>query len=159
MVSNVLGIALPSMAAIALVLATVLRLYRGYRRDAFVLARILLVFGLCRLTSVLGKPLFVRARPRSYPEFSYPSGHVTAIASTGVAAVLLCVWFAPRLTRWAALASGLATVVVAATRLVLGVHWLTDTVGAALAVLGVGFVTAGVARLLPGPVHQTALPA
>ncbi|WAL67251.1 phosphatase PAP2 family protein [Amycolatopsis cynarae] len=157
--SDLLGIVVPSVAAIALVLALFLRLYRGYRRDASLLARIALVFGLCRLTSVLGKPLFVRARPRSYPEFAYPSGHVVAIAGTGVAAVLLCVWFAPRLTRWAVLAFGLATVVVAVTRLVLGVHWLTDTVGSVLAVLGIGLAAASVVRLLPGPVHERALPA
>jgi undecaprenyl-diphosphatase len=112
------------------------------------------VFGLCRVTSVLGKPLFLRTRPRSYPEFSYPSGHVVSVSSAGVAAVLLCVWLAPRLTRWVALAAAVATVVVAVTRLVLGVHWLTDTVGAVLAVLGVGFVSAAVLRLLPGPVSS-----
>jgi membrane-associated phospholipid phosphatase len=32
---------------------------------------------------------------------------------------------------------------------VLGVHWVTDTVGATLAVLGVGLVSASALRLLP----------
>jgi membrane-associated phospholipid phosphatase len=152
--SDVLGMVLPAAGALALLVAAILRWYRGYRRQALLLARIMAVFGLCRVTSVLGKPLFLRTRPRSYPDFSYPSGHVVSVASAGVAAVLLCVWLAPRLTRWVALAAAVATVVVAVTRLVLGVHWLTDTVGAVLAVLGVGFVSAAVLRLLPGPVSS-----
>jgi undecaprenyl-diphosphatase len=44
--------------------------------------------------------------------------------------------------------------VVAVSRLVLGVHWLTDTVGAVLAVLGVEFASAAVLRLLPGPISS-----
>jgi undecaprenyl-diphosphatase len=150
--SDVLGQVIPAAGALTLLVATILRWYRGYRRQALLLARLIVVFGLCRLTSLLGKPVFLRVRPRTYPEFSYPSGHVVSAASAGLAAVLLCVWLAPWLTRWVAVTAAVVTAVVAVTRLVLGVHWLTDTVGAVLAVLGVGFASAAVLRLLPGPV-------
>jgi membrane-associated phospholipid phosphatase len=153
-VSDAFGIVVPAVFPISLAVAVALTWYRGLRRQAAIAARVLVVFMLCRLVSAGGKPLFVRTRPRAYPDFSYPSGHVVAAASTGLAAVLLCVWLAPRLTRWAAGATVVITVLVAVTRLVLGVHWLTDTVGAVLGVLGVGLLTAMSLRLLPGPVSE-----
>jgi len=79
-----------------------------------------------------------------------------AAASTGLAAVLLCVWLVPRAVGWTIGAAAVITVVVAVTRLVLGVHWLTDTVGAVLGVLGVGLAAAAAMRLLPGPVTESA---
>lgn len=71
--------------------------------------------------------------------------------------MLLCVWLAPRLARWAIVVSASTTVLVAVTRMVLGVHWLTDTVGAVLGVLGVGLLTAAAVRLLPRPVPAATL--
>lgn len=152
-VSDLLGVVVPAAAIIGLLVGAALAWYRGgLRREASLALRVLAVYGATRLTSWIAKPIFVRERPRVYSEFSYPSGHVVAIASTGLAAVLLCRWLAPAITRWAALVFGLATVVVALTRLLLGVHWLSDTVGAVLGVLGIGLLGAVVLRLLPGPV-------
>lgn len=153
-VSDVLGLVVPALALVGLVVGAILAWYRGLRREAWLVARVLMVYGAARLTSGVAKPLFVRARPRAYLEFSYPSGHVVAIASTGLAVVLLCRWFAPAWTRRAAVTFGVVTVIVALTRLLLGVHWLSDTVGAVLGVLGAGLLTAGVLRVLPGPVSQ-----
>lgn len=158
-VSDLLGIVVPAAALIGMLVGAILAWYRGLRREAWIALRVLIVYGLARLTSWLGKPIFLRQRPRAYAEFSYPSGHVVAIASTGLAVVLLCQWLAPAMTRWAAVAFGLATVVVALTRLILGVHWLSDTVGAVLGVLGVGLLGAAVLRLLPGPVSAPAVAA
>jgi membrane-associated phospholipid phosphatase len=152
LVSDTFGVVIPAAFALALVVAAVLCWYRGLRRELNVVLRVLPVLGLSRLTSVFGKPLFLRVRPRAYPEFSYPSGHVVAATATGLAGVLLCVWLIPRLTRWMVTAVAAITVLVAATRLVLGVHWLTDTVGGMLGALGVGLVAAAAVRLLPGPV-------
>jgi len=42
-----------------------------------------------------------------------------------------------------------AVVVTAASRVVLEMHWFTDTVGAVLAVVGVGLVAARALRLVP----------
>ncbi|GAA4658368.1 MULTISPECIES: phosphatase PAP2 family protein [Amycolatopsis] len=155
-VSNLVGLVLPAAVMLGVLVGVVLAWYRGLRAEAWVAARVLVVFGVARLTSWVGKPIFLRERPREYAEFSYPSGHVVAIASAGFAVVLLCRWLAPALTRLALVVSAVATVLVALTRLVLGVHWLSDTVGAVLGVLGIGLLVAGVLRLLPGPVSASA---
>jgi undecaprenyl-diphosphatase len=73
---------------------------------------------------------------------SFPSGHVTGTAALlGIIAV--CVGTARSRTVRAWLASGVVTgvLVIAATRLYLGVHWLTDV--AAGAILAAVFVTVG----------------
>lgn len=151
-VSDLLGLVVPAVLMIGVLVGVILAWYRGLRREAWVALRVLVVYGVARLASWVGKPIFLRQRPRAYAEFSYPSGHVVSIASAGLAVVLLCRWLAPKLTRWAVLVFSLATVLVALTRLLLGVHWLSDTVGAVLAVLGLGLLAAAVSRLLPGPV-------
>jgi undecaprenyl-diphosphatase len=77
--------------------------------------------------------------------FSYPSGH-TAAAAASWAAVALVVGRGRPLRVKAALGAVAAvlTVVVAASRVLLGVHWLTDVVGGAA--LGFGwFVVCSVA--------------
>lgn len=155
-VSDTFGLVLPNIFAIVLPVAALLCWHRG-RRELDVVLRTMPVLLLCRLTSVLGKPLFVRARPRAYAEFSYPSGHVVATASMGLTVVLLCVWLAPRLARWAIVVFAPITVLVAVTRLLLGVHWLTDTIGAVFGVLGVGLLGATAVRLLPRPVLASTL--
>ncbi|NBH04511.1 phosphatase PAP2 family protein [Amycolatopsis sp. SID8362] len=142
--SDVLGPVLPFVLGAAL-LALALR----QRQHTGLCVRLAVVLVLCRLTSVVFKPLFLRARPRDYPDLSYPSGHVTAVASTGFVLVLLCAWLWPRLVKRVLLASAVAVVLSAACRVVLGVHWVSDTIGAVLAVTGVGLLSACALRLLP----------
>lgn len=79
-------------------------------------------------------------------DHSFPSGHVTGtIALFGMIAVLLG-YGRPAARRWAlVLLAGAVTVVVAATRLYLGEHWLTDVVG--------GAVLGGIAVLAGSAVH------
>lgn len=90
---------------------------------------------------------------------SFPSGHVAG--TTALVGVVLLVYLADRPGR-ARAAAGFATaaaiiVIVALTRLYLGVHWLSDTIGGALlgatVVLAAGAVVAAVPalRLTPGP--------
>lgn len=148
-VSAVLGPVLPIVAAAALAVATV-RLRRRRRPDAArVVLRVLALLLVCRATSWIAKPLFARERPRVYPDFAYPSGHVVSVASTGFALLVLCLWLAPGLASRVARLAVLATLLCAASRLVLDVHWLTDTVGAVLAVGGVGLLSGSALRLLP----------
>ncbi|WP_329050139.1 phosphatase PAP2 family protein [Amycolatopsis sp. NBC_01488] len=142
--SDVLGPVLPFVLGAGL-LALALR-RRGHL-GLFVRLGVVLV--LCRLTSLVFKPLFLRARPRDYPDLSYPSGHVVSVASTGFVLLLLCAWLWPRLVRRVAVAVVVATVLSAVCRVVLGVHWVTDTIGAVLAVTGVGLLSACALRLLP----------
>ncbi|MDT8914418.1 phosphatase PAP2 family protein [Amycolatopsis sp. PS_44_ISF1] len=148
-VTTVLGPVLPfalGLALVVLVLRERARLPLGLKLAA------VLILG--RLTSVVFKPVFLRPRPRAYPDLSYPSGHVVSVASTALVAVLLVGWLAPKFVARTAVIGALATVLAAVCRIVLGVHWVTDTVGAVLAVLGVGLVSASALRLLPLPARD-----
>lgn len=146
LVTDVLGPVLPfALGAVLLVIA-----YR--RRDLTLLcAKLGMVLVLCRLTSVSAKPVFLRERPREFPDLSYPSGHVVAVAATGFVAVLLCAWTRPRSRRLAIWIAVAATIAGALCRVILGVHWLTDTAGSVLAVGGVGLIAAAGLGLLPPP--------
>jgi undecaprenyl-diphosphatase len=150
-VSDVLGPVLPWVFGAILFVAALLVWRRDDRARAVVLFKIIGVVVVSRLTSVVVKPAFDRARPRDYPDFSYPSGHVVSTASTGLGAVLLCLWLAPRLLHRVAVIATFATALCAASRIVLDVHWLSDTVGSVFGVLGVGILAAVALRLLPKP--------
>ena len=65
---------------------------------------------------------------------SYPSGHVVGTTALAGAVLLVCLASRPSPVRAAiaAAAAVLAVAVVALTRLYLGVHWLSDTLGGAL---------------------------
>jgi membrane-associated phospholipid phosphatase len=150
LLSAVLGPVLPLLLGAGLLVATVLWRLRGDPR-AGVTLRVLVLLLLCRLTSWVAKPLFARQRPREYADFSYPSGHVVSVACTGVAVVVLCVWLAPTVTSLARTAAVTATLLACAARLTYGVHWLTDALGAVLAVSGVALLACPALRLLPAP--------
>ena len=64
--------------------------------------------------------------------WSYPSGHTTqACAAWGLLALLLCLRARPRAKVVAISAAATVAVLVAASRVYLGVHWLTDVLGGA----------------------------
>lgn len=144
-VTVVLGPILPVIAVVGLLIAAVL-----VRPRAGLLLRAVLLLAACRAVSLV-KPVFERARPTEYPDFSFPSGHVVSVASVGFTAVVLCAWLARERVRMAVLVSVAAVVLAALCRVILDVHWLTDLVGATLGVLGVGLLTAVALRLLPAP--------
>jgi membrane-associated phospholipid phosphatase len=82
-------------------------------------------------------------RPPLHPGtgYSYPSGHTAAAAATYAAIALLL----GRRLRWPArvwlgVAAAAITVDVALSRVLLGVHWLTDVIGGAM--LGLGWFAA-----------------
>ena len=79
------------------------------------------------------KPIIGRARPAehlaigTYPGWAFPSGHATqAIAFYGMLAFILWHRQGTRAWVWAAAA---VTLVVGASRIYLGAHWLTDVLG------------------------------
>lgn len=147
-ISVPLGPVLPAFAALLMIVAMVRAHRRGDSGRATLLFKLLVVGGLTRLVSAL-KPVFDRERPRLYPDLSYPSGHVTSVACTGFVLVLLAWWLARHRTRLVAMLSVLAVLICAAARLVLGVHWLTDTLGAVLGVTGIGLLAATALGLIP----------
>ncbi|MDQ3579431.1 MAG: phosphatase PAP2 family protein [Actinomycetota bacterium] len=147
-VSAVLGPVLPVAAATALLVAALVVRRRGRPELTGLLLRAMLLLAVCRTVSLF-KPFFERARPRPYPDFSFPSGHVVSVASVGFTAVVLCAWLAHRRLRAVLWASTVAVTVAALCRVILDVHWLTDVLGATLGVVGLGLLTAVGLRLLP----------
>ena len=83
------------------------------------------------------KPAVGRARPPAAlqvggPDIgrAFPSGHATqSIAFYGMLAIVLITWYAPRHRRLYVASAALVTLVIGASRLYLGVHWLTDVLG------------------------------
>jgi undecaprenyl-diphosphatase len=83
------------------------------------------------------KPAVARSRPPAALQvggpdegWAFPSGHATqSIAFYGMLAVVLIGSAAPRRWRAFAIGAALITLVVGASRLYLGVHWLTDVLG------------------------------
>jgi undecaprenyl-diphosphatase len=116
-------------------------------RDALLL-RCTVLFGLCWST-LLARYAYQRVRPIDFPKWSYPSGHVTAVTSAAVTAVVLCAWLARRWLRVAVALAVTAVVLTAASRVVLQMHWLTDTAGAALGVTGAGLLASAALGLVP----------
>lgn len=98
---------------------------------------------------IVGRPRPAAADQASAYEasLSYPSGHVTAVAALLTATALVFAG-STRASRIGAIVGALAaTLLVAWTRLYLGMHWLTD-VGAGLVI---GMATAALAAALVPP--------
>ncbi|KOX20220.1 PA-phosphatase [Saccharothrix sp. NRRL B-16348] len=112
------------------------------------LARCAVLLAVCWST-LFARHAYQRVRPIEFPKWAYPSGHVTAVAAVAFTGVVLCGWLARRHLRLAVALGCAAVVLTAASRVVLEMHWFTDTVGAVLAVVGVGLVVARALGLVP----------
>jgi undecaprenyl-diphosphatase len=112
------------------------------------LARCAVLLAVCWST-LFARYAYQRVRPIEFPKWAYPSGHVTAVAAVAFTGVVLCGWLARRHLRLAVVLGCAAVVLTAASRVVLEMHWFTDTVGAVLAVVGVGLVVARALGLVP----------
>lgn len=119
-------------------------------RSYWVIPFVVAVIGGEELISNVIKGVVDRTRPTFNPAAatlgpSFPSGHTTTAAAFYAAAALLLGRWRPRLTRavLAGAAVGIA-VAVAASRVLLDVHWLTDVLGG-LALGWAWFAVCGVA--------------
>ncbi len=106
--------------------------------------------GLVGLGSIVGKQVITAAHPpfagqmSMAQEHTFPSGHVaSALSLMGIVAIA-CGGKPRHLIIWLGIAG--VTAIVAATRIYLGVHWFSDTLGGVF--LGCSAVFAG-AALLP----------
>jgi membrane-associated phospholipid phosphatase len=120
------------------------------RRRLAVLAFMVTVVVGQNLIANLVKVLVDRERPpvphlAPSSGFSFPSGHTAAAAATWAAVALVLGRGRPLPVKaWLAAGAALIAVAVAASRVLLGVHWLTDVIGGAA--LGFGwFVVCSVA--------------
>lgn len=146
--TDILGPVVPIVAAVALAAFVILMWIQDRNREAGVLVRCLVVLLAGRALSLF-KDVFQRLRPRLYPEFAFPSGHTVSVACVAFTGVLVCAWFARRALPWVIALAVAVTAVAAACRVMLGVHWLTDVLGAVIGVTGVGLLVALVLRLVP----------
>jgi membrane-associated phospholipid phosphatase len=116
----------------AATLVIVLAAWLAWRHRGLDAAAVVVSFAGAAALNALLKLLLARPRPAFFPPlvaesgFSFPSGHVTAaVAVYGLLAVLL--W--RRSHRIWAIASGVWVLVVAFSRVYLGVHYPSDTLG------------------------------
>jgi membrane-associated phospholipid phosphatase len=124
----------------------------GLRRAAIYLV---VVRAMAQLISILLKHAVGRERPHFAHTLahaggaSFPSGHAVGAASTYVAiAIVLMTVTSRAVLGWIALAAAIVTsLVVAATRVLLGVHWMSDV----LAGLALGGAVACAAAMVIDP--------
>ena len=131
----------PATLAAALISAVV-------RRSIWTGVVVTATVGLVGLGSIVGKQVITAAHPQiaaDIPvEHTFPSGHVaSALSLMGIVAIA-CGGKPRHLIIWLGIAG--VTAIVAATRIYLGVHWFSDTLGGVF--LGCSAVFAG-AALLP----------
>lgn len=132
--------------AVVLVAAAVLSAFLAYRRQGFRIAAFpLIAQGLAWGTSSLLKVIVGRERPAEQyrlvaeHNYSFPSGHATcAFAFATILSVLA--WRLGWCKAWLPLA-WIAAILIATSRVYLGVHWATDILAGAI--VGVGVVAGG----------------
>jgi membrane-associated phospholipid phosphatase len=120
------------------------------RRRLAVLAFLVMVVVGQNLIANVVKDLVDRERPpvphlAPSSGFSFPSGHTASAAATWAAVALVLGRGRPLAVKaWLAVGAALVTLAVASSRVLLGVHWLTDVIGGAA--IGFGwFVVCSVA--------------
>ncbi|MGQ4880280.1 bifunctional DedA family/phosphatase PAP2 family protein [Billgrantia sp. LNSP4103-1] len=118
------------------------------RRHLAALAHIFAGLGGIAVLNILGKALIGRPRPET-PDYltgslSYPSAHASsAVVLYGLAAAFIAQELPPQRRFWAYWLAIALTLPMALSRLVIGVHWLSDLIGGGL----LGLVVCALVRL------------
>ncbi|MEO3748201.1 phosphatase PAP2 family protein [Plantactinospora sp. B5E13] len=139
-----------TLAALALLLVVAGRLlWRDRRRAAGPLARHLLLL-LGSASALLLQVVFQRPGPPvAAADWTYPSGHAVVVTAAALTAVLLAWRLGPGWRRPVLTVAVGAVLLVSASRVLLGEHYLIDVVAAVTATTGVGLLLASVLRLWP----------
>lgn len=139
----------PAMLVAAAILATLTMAFRGYYAAALhvllaALGTVLLVWGL-KAGFALPRPELVQHPPGSG---AFPSGHATGITVLTMLGASFVAAEQPMRRRWRVYAvASVPLLLVAVSRLYLGVHWFTDVVGGVLIGLAVtGLIRASYSR-------------
>ena len=150
------------VAAILLVVLVVVGLSRGWRRAIATCV----IAGLGWLACIPIKAIVAEPRPTlpdlAHPlpvdpsTLSYPSGHVTFAVALGAALAIACT--GRRSRAWTAVVAALFAVVVGWSRLYVGVHYLTDVLGAVLTGIAGTLLAAGLWNLLARRVAKRRAP-
>lgn len=118
------------------------------RRHLAALAHVVAGLGGIALLNILGKALIGRPRPET-PDYltgslAYPSAYASsAVVLYGLAAAFIAQELPPQRRFWAYWLAIALTLPMALSRLVIGVHWLTDLIGGGL----LGLVVCALVRL------------
>lgn len=133
-VTNVFGPAEIASATVLLAAVPLVR-FRSYLGGLTVIVTVGGASALCvalKLSVGRGRPP-IGIRETLETDYSFPSGHVTgAGALLGMFAVVLGITRSEAVKRWLTGVAAVFVTAVAASRLYLGVHWLTDVLAGAL---------------------------
>ena len=120
----------PAVAVVTLLLVRMRQRLRAFAFTSTVLSAVALVY---MVKTVVGRARPVLWETQWYWGSSFPSGHTLTSAAFATAACLCLIDLRPR-AKWPAICMATAWVVlVALSRLVLGVHWPSDVAAAAFA--------------------------
>lgn len=134
----------------AAVAATGWLLWCGRRQAVLPALGCVALFLLLAPSSELLKDVFDRPHPTDPADVSYPSTHVTTATVAVVIAAGILASLARRWRTWLVVLAVSAVVVTAATRVLLGEHYVTDVGAAALGYTGVTLLGRRLVRL-PAP--------
>jgi membrane-associated phospholipid phosphatase len=147
----------PGLSMVRFVLALPVLVWLVWRRAWWTAGWVVTAIVLVGPLTTLLKNYFGRIRPgfeqggARYESLSYPSGHASGIA-TLVTVALILAWplLSVRARRWALLAGVALVLLVGATRMWLGVHYLSDVVGGWSLGIAWTLLTAVLFGVLPG---------